>query len=129
MTPKHSVVWQALADPRAAEYMKGRKVLEINPDHPIVKSLNDNFEGDSANAAVCHPPPFSTPSPLPWPKAAARQLWGLRSSVSMQFSVTQSSGECTVTLLPQAISYKEGVAEGTPSVVIRIGGRHTRPSV
>ena len=55
---------QALADPRAAEYMKGRKVMEINPDHPIVKSLNENFESDASNAAVSalpNLPPLSYP--------------------------------------------------------------------
>lgn len=53
---------QALADPRAAEYMKGRKVMEINPDHPIVKSLNENYSSDAANAAVRIPHPLSSPS-------------------------------------------------------------------
>lgn len=43
---------QALADARAAEYMKGRKVLEINPSHPIIQSLNDNYSGDQQNATV-----------------------------------------------------------------------------
>ncbi len=52
---------QALADPRAAEYMKGRKVMEINPDHPIVKSLNENYGSDAANAAVHFPTPYLPP--------------------------------------------------------------------
>lgn len=43
---------QAMADARAAEYMKGRKVLEINPSHPIIQSLNDNYSGDERNASV-----------------------------------------------------------------------------
>lgn len=43
---------QALADTRAAEYMKGRKVMEINPDHAIIQALNDNYSEDGQNAAV-----------------------------------------------------------------------------
>ena len=44
-----------MADARAAEYMKGRKVLEINPSHPIIQSLNDNYSGDERNATVSNP--------------------------------------------------------------------------
>ena len=43
---------QTLGDSRAAEYMKGRKTLEINPEHPIVKALKDKVEGDAAGAKV-----------------------------------------------------------------------------
>lgn len=31
---------QTMADSRAMEYMKGRKIMEINPDHELIKSLN-----------------------------------------------------------------------------------------
>ncbi|KAF5745335.1 hypothetical protein HS088_TW07G00919 [Tripterygium wilfordii] len=31
---------QALGDTSSLEFMKGRRILEINPDHPIVKDLN-----------------------------------------------------------------------------------------
>lgn len=41
---------QAMGDPRAAEYMKGRRVLEINPNHSIVKSLADLVALDSVDA-------------------------------------------------------------------------------
>jgi heat shock protein beta len=30
---------QALGDAAAAEYMKGKKTLEVNPDHPVIKGL------------------------------------------------------------------------------------------
>lgn len=30
---------QAMGDSRAMEYMKGRKIMEINPDSPVIKSL------------------------------------------------------------------------------------------
>jgi len=30
---------QAMADQQTAEYMKGRRSMEINPNHPIIKSL------------------------------------------------------------------------------------------
>ncbi|CAH8383376.1 unnamed protein product [Eruca vesicaria subsp. sativa] len=31
---------QALGDTSSLEFMKGRRILEINPDHPIIKDLN-----------------------------------------------------------------------------------------
>ncbi len=43
---------QTLGDSRAAEYMKGRKTLEINPDHPIVKALKSQVDSDEAGAKV-----------------------------------------------------------------------------
>lgn len=30
---------QALGDTASLEFMRGRRILEINPDHPIVKDL------------------------------------------------------------------------------------------
>lgn len=33
------VALQALGDARAAEYMRGRRIMEINPDHPIIQAL------------------------------------------------------------------------------------------
>ncbi|EIE19325.1 heat shock protein Hsp90 [Coccomyxa subellipsoidea C-169] len=41
---------QTLGDSRAAEYMKGRKTLEINPDHPIIRALSDKVNNDAAGA-------------------------------------------------------------------------------
>ena len=32
--------------------MKGRKTLEINPDHPIIQALKDKVDNDSAGAKV-----------------------------------------------------------------------------
>lgn len=43
---------QTLGDSRAAEYMKGRKTLEINPDHPIIQALKDKVDSDAAGAKV-----------------------------------------------------------------------------
>ncbi|MBA0874759.1 hypothetical protein Goshw_021583, partial [Gossypium schwendimanii] len=31
---------QALGDTASLEFMRGRRILEINPDHPIIKDLN-----------------------------------------------------------------------------------------
>ena len=31
---------QTLGDTASLEFMRGRRILEINPDHPIVKDLN-----------------------------------------------------------------------------------------
>ena len=43
---------QTLADSRAADYMKGRKTLEINPEHPIVQALKQKVDSDSSGAQV-----------------------------------------------------------------------------
>lgn len=34
LSPAHL---QAMGDNRAAEYMRGRRIMEINPDHPIIQ--------------------------------------------------------------------------------------------
>ncbi len=40
---------QAMGDNRAMEYMRGRRTLEVNPDHPVISSLKGRFDehGDS----------------------------------------------------------------------------------
>ena len=38
---------QAMSDPQQAEYMKGRRSLEINPSHPIIKSLAGAADDDA----------------------------------------------------------------------------------
>ncbi len=43
-------VRQTLGDARAADYMKGRKTLEINPDHPIITALQSKVSDDAENA-------------------------------------------------------------------------------
>eukprot|EP00898_Chlorokybus_atmophyticus_P007043 jgi/Chlat1/733/Chrsp104S00021 len=35
---------QAMGDSRALEYMRGRKIMEINPKHPLIVSLNDKVK-------------------------------------------------------------------------------------
>jgi HSP90 family molecular chaperone len=44
---------QAMGDNRAMEYMRGRRTLEINPDHPVISSLKGRFDehGDSDSNA------------------------------------------------------------------------------
>lgn len=37
---------QALGDQQQAEYMRGRRILEINPDSPIIQSLKDKVRGE-----------------------------------------------------------------------------------
>ncbi len=32
---------QAMGDAQQAEYMRGRRILEINPNHPIIQSLKE----------------------------------------------------------------------------------------
>lgn len=34
---------QALGDTSSLEFMRGRRILEINPDHPIIKDLNVSY--------------------------------------------------------------------------------------
>ena len=48
---------QTLGDTRASEYMKGRKTLEINPDHPIITALQDKVSADADGAKVLPAPP------------------------------------------------------------------------
>lgn len=45
---------QTLGDPSSMEFMKGRRIFEINPDHPIVKDLNVRLEirSNEINAMV-----------------------------------------------------------------------------
>ena len=38
---------QALGDARAAEMMRGRRIMEINPDHPIVKTMAEKVALES----------------------------------------------------------------------------------
>ncbi len=45
---------QTLGDARAAEYMKGKKTLEVNPDHPIIAALQARV-GEDAEAAKARP--------------------------------------------------------------------------
>lgn len=44
---------QAMGDNRAMEYMRGRRTLEVNPDHPVISSLKTRFDeaGDSDSNA------------------------------------------------------------------------------
>ncbi len=46
---------QTLGDSRAAEYMKGKKTLEINPEHPIVQALKQKVDSDASGAKVRNP--------------------------------------------------------------------------
>ena len=38
---------QTMGDNRAAEYMRGRRIMEINPEHPIIKALRSKLELES----------------------------------------------------------------------------------
>lgn len=40
---------QTMGDNRAMEYMKGKKIMEINPDHPMVKGLNEEVRTDKSS--------------------------------------------------------------------------------
>jgi len=37
---------QPMQDSRAAEYMRGKKVMEINPEHPLIKSLREEIQAN-----------------------------------------------------------------------------------
>lgn len=41
-----------MGDFRAAEYMRGKKSLEINFEHPMIRNLNANYQTDERNAKV-----------------------------------------------------------------------------
>eukprot|EP00891_Asterochloris_glomerata_P006984 jgi/Astpho2/6984/e_gw1.00107.206.1_t len=43
---------QAMGDARSLEYMRGKKILEINPDHGVVQSLQSRFESDEQGATA-----------------------------------------------------------------------------
>ena len=38
-----------MGDNRAMEYMRGRRILEINPDSPVIASLRERLEADPAS--------------------------------------------------------------------------------
>lgn len=40
---------QAMNDPMRANFMKGQKILEINPGHPLIKELNEMVQRDPRN--------------------------------------------------------------------------------
>ena len=35
---------QPMHDSKAVEYMKGKKIMEINPKHPLIKTLREEIE-------------------------------------------------------------------------------------
>lgn len=41
---------QSMGEPREAEYMRGRRILEINPDHAVVRHLKDLLQADEGAA-------------------------------------------------------------------------------
>jgi heat shock protein beta len=57
LTQKHPItsltcmhLMQAMGDNRSAEYMRGRRIMEINPDHPIIVGLKEKVELESRGA-------------------------------------------------------------------------------
>ncbi|EFN51632.1 hypothetical protein CHLNCDRAFT_140066 [Chlorella variabilis] len=41
---------QAMGDARSAEYMRGRRIMELNPQHPIIRTLKSKVELESREA-------------------------------------------------------------------------------
>ena len=48
---KSLLAWQALGDAERQSYMKGKRILEVNPRHPLIQQVKDKFEADPENAA------------------------------------------------------------------------------
>ena len=46
---RRSDVSQALGDAERQSYMKGKRILEINPRHPLIQQVKDKFEADPEN--------------------------------------------------------------------------------
>ena len=42
---------QALGDAERQAYMKGKRILEVNPRHPLIQQVKDKFEAQPDNAA------------------------------------------------------------------------------
>lgn len=73
---------QALGDSQAAEYMKGRRSMEINPNHPIIKSLADKVSLESSEAkdqiALLYDAALLTGGyPIESPKAFADRIYSI----------------------------------------------------
>ena len=43
---------QALGDAERASYMKGKRILEINPHHPLITELKQRFEADKDSSTT-----------------------------------------------------------------------------
>ena len=41
-----------MADSRAMEYMKGRRIMELNPESPVIAKLKEQFEADPVGGAA-----------------------------------------------------------------------------
>ena len=52
-SPSHPTT-QAMGDARAAEYMRGRRNMEINPQHPIIQALKGKVELESRCALLMY---------------------------------------------------------------------------
>ena len=45
-------VMQALGDAERQAYMKGKRILEVNPRHPLIQQVKAKFESDPDNAST-----------------------------------------------------------------------------
>lgn len=81
---------QAMGDNRAMEYMRGRRTLEVNPDHPVITSLKARFDehGDSdSNAEAMTELLYETSLltsgfSVDSPKDFAKRIYGMMSGLS-----------------------------------------------
>ncbi|KAL3131506.1 Heat shock protein 90-5, chloroplastic [Trebouxia sp. C0009 RCD-2024] len=81
---------QAMGDSRAMEYMRGRRTLEVNPDHPVIASLKARYDehGDSdedseAMTELLYETSLLTSGfSVESPKEFANRIYGMMSGVS-----------------------------------------------
>ncbi|KAK9839204.1 hypothetical protein WJX81_001136 [Elliptochloris bilobata] len=102
---------QTLGDARAAEYMKGRKTLEINPDHPIITALQskvaDDAEGAKAMAELLYDTALVTSGfSVDSPKDFAARIFSM---MGLAVGASPANGAAAAPSAPKAASMPEAV--------------------
>merc|ERR1719197_2118072 len=91
---------QAMGDSRAMEYMKGKRIMEINADSPVMTQLKRKFEANKDDASakqmaeVCYDTALLTSGfNLDDPMAYAKNVYGLMGGDASASSSSSSSSE------------------------------------